>query len=291
MIWQRYSGKHLCKKHFIEDFEKKVRREIRNEKMIERGDRIAIALSGGKDSIVLTHLLAETFSSREDIEFIAITVDEGIRGYREHTVKIAKETCRNLDIEHIVVSFSEKLGKPLDEIVKEAEKKPCTYCGVFRKYYLNKTAREIGATKLALGHNLDDEVQTILMNFIHADISRLARLIPQKVQRNMVLRIKPLRKVYEKEVVTYALLRGFEIDLRECPYSHEPVRAVVRDFLNDFEQRYPGRKLSIMKSFEKLRGCLKSMYPQINLNLCRICGEPTSGDVCQACKLKEEIER
>jgi len=263
---------------------------MRKEKMVMRGDRIAIALSGGKDSVVLTHILAEIFSNREDIELLAITVDEGIKGYREHTVEIAKSTCRTLGMEHIIVSLPEELGKSLDEIVKEVEKKPCTYCGVFRKYYLNKTAREIGATKLALGHNLDDEVQTILMNFIHADIPRLARLIPQRVQRNMVLRIKPLRKVYEREVVTYAILRGFEIDLRECPYSHEPVRAVIRDFLNDFEQRYPGRKLSIMKSFEKLRDCLKNMYPQISLNLCRMCGEPTSGEICQACKLVEEIQ-
>ncbi len=273
----------------MEDVEGRVRREIRKEKMVQKGDRIAIALSGGKDSVVLANILVETFRDRSDIEFIAITIDEGIAGYREHTLRIAEKTCDELGIEHIIVSIAEKVGKTLDEIVKRSEKKPCTYCGVLRKYYLNRTAREIQADKLALGHNLDDEAQTILMNFIHADIQRMARHIPQRVQPGLVERIKPLRRIYEREVVTYALLRNLEVDLRECPYSHEPVRAVIRDFLNDFEQKYPGRKLSIMKSLEKLRECLKQIYPQLTLNSCERCGEPTSGEICQACMLSEEF--
>ena len=287
----RHANKHLCAKHFIEYFEKKVKYAINKYKMIESGDRIAIALSGGKDSVTLTYVLNKLLKKRRDVELFAITVDEGIEGYRPPTVKIARKVTSELGIEHIVVSFKEYFGMTLDEMVQLGEKKPCTYCGVFRKYLLNKTARELGATKLATGHNLDDEVQTILLNFLQSDIERLARLIPQRVQEGLVMRIKPFREVYERDVVVYGLLHQLPMDMNECPYSHFPVRAIVRDFIYEFENKYPGRKYSIMRSFEALIPCLKQMYPQIKLNKCERCGEPTPKRVCQACVLLEELRR
>ncbi len=289
VYYQRHANRHLCRRHFIEDFERRVKIAVRKFKMIEKNDRIAIALSGGKDSVTLAYVLKKLYGKRRDIEFVAITVDEGIEGYRPPTIEIAKKICKDLDIEHVVVSFVENFGMTLDEMVKKGDKKPCTYCGVFRKYLLNKTARELGATKLATGHNLDDETQTILLNFLNADIERLARLIPQRVQKGLVMRIKPFREVYEKEVVVYGFLHNLPLTFDECPYSYFPVRAAVRDFLYDFENKYPGRKYSVLRSFEKLIPCLTSMYPQVDLKSCKICGEPTLREVCQACKLLEEL--
>jgi len=291
VYYQRHSGKHLCERHFIEYFERRVKLAVKKYNMIERGDKIAIALSGGKDSVCLTFALKKLYGIRRDIEFVAITIDEGIEGYRPPTVKIAKELTKSLDIEHHVVSFKESFGMTLDEMVKLGDKKPCTYCGVFRKYLLNRTARELGATKLATGHNLDDETQTILLNFLQADIERLARLIPQRVQEGLILRIKPFREVYEREVVVYGLLNNLPLSFDECPYSYFPVRAAVRDFLYEFENKYPGRKFSVMRSFETLIPCLKQMYPQIRLTSCKKCGEPTPKEICQACTLLEELEQ
>uniref|UniRef100_A0A7C3YCK0 TIGR00269 family protein n=1 Tax=Geoglobus ahangari TaxID=113653 RepID=A0A7C3YCK0_9EURY len=289
VYYQRHSGKHLCSKHLKEYVLKNVKRSIRKYRMIEREERIAIAMSGGKDSVVLAHILIELYGDRRDLEFHAITIDEGIEGYRPPTVKIAEKVARDLGIPHYVVSFEREIGLTLDEMTKRGRKKPCTYCGVFRKYLLNKKAREIGADKLATGHNLDDETQTILLNFLQSDIERLARLIPSRVQKGLIMRIKPLRELYEKEIVTYALIEGLPISLDECPYSYFPVRAIVRDFLYEFENKYPGRKFSVMRSFEELIPCLREMFPQIELNECEICGEPTPKNVCQACVLKKEL--
>lgn len=290
VIFQRHSNRHLCKKHFIEDFERRVKLAIGKFDMIRRGDKIAIAMSGGKDSTTLAYVLSRLYGSRSDLEFIAITIDEGIAGYRPKTVEIAKKVTKELGIEHMVVSFKENFGMTLDEMVKRGDKKPCTYCGVFRKYLLNRTAREVEATKLATGHNLDDETQTILLNFLNADMERMARLVPQRAQDGLVMRIKPFRYVYEKEVVVYGLLRNLPIKLDECPYSRFPVRESVKNFLYEFENKYPGRKFSVMSSFEKLIQCLKEMYPQIDLNKCERCGEPTPRKICQACKLLEELK-
>ncbi len=289
VIFQRHSNRHLCKRHFTEDFERRVKRAVKKYDMIRKGDRIAIALSGGKDSVTLAFVLNKLYGFRSDLEFFAITVDEGIANYRPPTVEIARNVTEKLGMEHVVVSFEEEFGMTLDEMVRRGNKKPCTYCGVFRKYLLNRTAREMGATKLATGHNLDDETQTILLNFLNADMERMARLIPQRVQEGLIMRIKPFRYVYEKEVVVYGFLHNLPMDFDECPYSHFPVRAAVRDFLYEFENKYPGRKFSVMSSFEKLIPCLKKMYPQIELNRCERCGEPTPRKVCQACRLLEEL--
>ncbi len=257
--------------------------------MIERNERIAIAMSGGKDSVVLTHVLSELYGKRKDIELVAISIDEGIEQYRSPTLEIAREVCKNLGIEHHVIHFEKEIGLVLDEIVKRGEKKPCTYCGVFRKYLLNRKARELSATKLATGHNLDDEAQTILLNFLQSDIERLARLIPSKIQKGLVVRIKPLREIYEREVVAYAVLNNLPVSFEECPYSQTPVRAAIRDFLYEFEKKYPGRKFSVLRSFEAILPCLRERYPQIKLNECKICGEPTPKEICQACELKNEL--
>jgi len=290
VYYQRYSGKHLCRKHFTAFFERKVRATVKKYKMIESGDRIAIALSGGKDSVTLTKVLLELYGGRRDLEFLAITIDEGIEGYREKTLKVAKEITKEGQIEHYIARFEDNFGAKLDEIVKVGEKLPCSYCGVFRKYLLNKSARELSATKLATAHNLDDESQTILMNFINADIDRLARLIPQRDQEGLVRRVKPFMELYEKEVVTYGFLKGYPLVFDECPYSYFPVRAFVRDFIYELENKYPGRKISILRSFEKLSDCLRITNPQIELNQCKLCGEPTSQQLCQACKLVEELK-
>ena len=257
--------------------------------MIERDERIAIAMSGGKDSVVLAHVLSELYGNRKDIELVAISVDEGIENYRAPTLKIAEKICRDLDISHHVVRFEREIGASLDEMVRRGGKKPCTYCGVFRKYLLNRKARELSATKLATGHNLDDEAQTILLNFLQSDIERLARLVPSKIQKGLVVRIKPLREIYEREIVAYAVLNNLSVSFEECPYSQTPVRASVRDFLYEFEKKYPGRKFSVMRSFEAILPCLRDRYPQIDLNECRICGEPTPREICQACELRVEL--
>lgn len=291
VYFQRYSGKHFCKKHFTNFFEKKVRGSIKRFKMIESNDKIAIALSGGKDSVTLTNVLIELYGGRRDLDFIAITVDEGIDGYREKTVEVAREVTKKLGIEHYVVTFNENFNATLDEIAKVGEKLPCSYCGVFRKYLLNRVAKDLSATKLATAHNLDDEAQTVLMNFINADLDRLARLIPQKEQEGLVMRIKPFRELYEKEIVTYGIIKGYPLIFDECPYSYLPIRALVRDFLYDFEKKHPGRKISILRSFEKLYEALKITNPQIELQKCQICGEPSSQKLCQTCKLLDELSK
>ncbi len=263
IIFQRYSGMHLCEKHFAEDVERKVKRTMRKYSMVKKNDRIAVAVSGGKDSIVLLYLLNEIFSCRRDIELFAITVDEGIKEYREDTIKSARKITKELKIEHHIFSFKEEYDISLDEIVIGKEKAPCTFCGVFRKSILNRTAKYLSATKVATGHDLDNEAQSIMMNYLRGDIGRLARFIPSRIQKGFVPRVKPLREIPEREVPLYGVIKGLYMDSRECPYAHLSLRSHIRDMLNEFENKHPGTKYSIVRGSEKLSDVIKGSYPQV----------------------------
>ena len=203
---RRYAGVLLCDRCLIKSVEKRFRRAIAEHQMISPRGRVALAVSGGKDSIALMHLLAE-YCKQKNCELVAITIDEGIKGYRNRSVQMARENAESLGVEHAVVSFKLAFGATLDQMVKLAKLKKtglnhCTYCGVMRRSLLNQAAREIGADKLATAHNLDDEVQAIMLNYVRADLSKLHRLGPTyPPQKGFVPRIKPSK---------FMILRMFE---------------------------------------------------------------------------------
>ncbi|MEE9406109.1 MAG: TIGR00269 family protein, partial [Candidatus Aenigmarchaeota archaeon] len=260
---------------------------------------IAIAVSGGKDSSTVMYLMHKIFHKRPDIELFAISVDEGIKGYRPASIRAARRLAKELGIRHHIYSFKEVFGKTLDQKVKELKKgspelkEPCTYCGVGRRYILNKTARELKATKLCTGHNLDDEVQSIMMNYMRGDLFRAARMGPitdwslTKEKGNLfIARIKPLRLIPEREAALYAILKGFGADFSECPHI-SGIRFEVRDFINGMEDKYSGVKYSILETFEKLLPGIRKFTSRAEgkIQLCKRCKEPGSEDICKTCKL------
>jgi len=287
----RYNGTHLCRDHFIEYFERRVKKDIKKQGKTEGNCKIAVALSGGKDSTVTLYITNDIFSKRANVDLYAITVDEGIQGYRDKSIKIASKNCKKLGIEHHIVSFKELVGKTMDEIAsRKDELGECSYCGVFRRLCLNKKSKELGVNKLITGHNLDDMAQSILMNFVNDDMQKLARLGPHKnIQPGLVPRTFPLRTLPEKEVMLYAIVKNIEYHDAECPYSTRALRGSFREILGDLEYKYPGTRHSILNSYEDIRDFLVEKYPPMGLNRCSRCGEPTSKDICKACLLKDRI--
>jgi uncharacterized protein (TIGR00269 family) len=295
---RRFEGKSLCKDHFLESVERKFKKSVRVNRLIKAGDRIAVAVSGGKDSTVALHLMNGIVSPRRDIELFAITVDEGIKGYRPGNIRLARKFCRKLGVKHHVVSFRERFGKTLDQRVREIGRdsrirEPCTYCGVGRRHALNTKARELGATKICTGHNLDDEAQSVVMNYLRGDLLRAGRLGPvtdhsikKKHGEMFIPRVKPLRDIPEKECALYAVLKGFELDWRECPHI-SGIRFDVRDFLVSMEDKYPGIKYTILCTFDKISPCIREMASRREGEIvkCSKCGEPGSAEVCKTCEL------
>ena len=272
--------------------EKRFRRAVYEGGMARPGERVGVALSGGKDSVSLLYLMTE-LGRRMNFQVVALSVDEGIRGYREESLRCAREACSSLGVEHRVVSFREEFGVTLDEMVGLAERRktgldPCTYCGVMRRYLLNRVAREEGVCRVATGHNLDDEVQAILLNYLRGDLSRLLRLGPSYSPREgFVPRVKPLREIPEREVAAYALVRELKVHLGQCPYARG-LHAEVRDFLNRLESRHPNCKFGLLRTFERLKERLGGRE-EVGLQPCESCGEPTPQRVCRTCELLEGL--
>jgi len=289
VIYQKYSGKHLCARHFEDDVHRKVKGVLRPYRLFGKPCRIAVAVSGGKDSTSLLHILHSLFSYREGVELIAISIDEGIEGYRHETIEAARLVSKRLDVPHVVRKFEDVFETTTDEMASQGHSKgPCSFCGVLRKNLLNRTARELGADALATGHNLDDESQTVMLNYLKGDVGRLYRLRPRRALEGMVPRIKPLRRVPEKEVAIYAILHNLPMDFSSCPYITRAIRQEVKEMLNEFEANHPGTKYSIMRGFDKI---LELQAPNASFQVvpCTKCGEPSSDGTCASCRLLESV--
>ena len=174
-----YSGEKLCKNHFNQYFNDKIFKTIRQFDLIGKEENLGIALSGGKDSLTVLYILNKLSQQNPKIKINAIAIDEGIAGYRDKTLEKAKEFCQNNNISLHIFSYKEEFGLTLDEMLKILDVRPCTICGIFRRYLLNKKSKELKLTKLATGHNLDDECQSILMNQLKNNIQASARLGPK----------------------------------------------------------------------------------------------------------------
>jgi len=283
---REYEGVSLCQKCFKRSIEDKVRFTISKHKMLSPRDHIAVAVSGGKDSLSLLSILSKLKTKFPLSKLTAITIDEGIQGYRDEAISLAKATAESLNIEHRIFSFRELFQVTLDKIVKRQTKlAPCSYCGVLRRRALEKAARTIGAGKIASGHNLDDEVQTALLNILHGGVERLVRTGPVLVdpEQRFIPRVKPLCGLYEREIALYGYLTGIEFQRTPCPHRNRALRNDVRDVLNALEEKHPGLKYTAYSSKLKLSDLLGDR--KIHLNSCKICGEWTGRDLCEVCKI------
>jgi len=288
----RYNGTHLCRSHLLEFVERRVKKEVRSQLKLEGDVHIAVGASGGKDSQTALFLMHKILGCRKNVKLTAITVDEGVAGYRERTIPKVQELCKGLDIEHVMVTFDEVADLDLDGMVRRTdESEACTYCGVFRRRCLNLKAKEIGVDHLALGHNLDDMAQSILMNFMRGDVERLARLGPhERVQPGLVPRMQPLRVIPEKETLLYAMLSELPFSDAECPYAKHAMRNEYRNIVDEMENRHPGTRHSILGSYDRLRPLMRDGFPQSALRACA-CGEPTLNERCKACEMLEKMRK
>lgn len=292
-----YSGEKLCARCFCSSIEDKARATIAKYNMLRFDDNITIGVSGGKDSMALLYILSKLEKSFVKARLSAVTVDEGIGGYRDEALKIAETACHKLGVGHVVVSFQELFGCTLDELVERLSKRdgeltPCAYCGVLRRRALNSAARNCKATKLATAHNLDDEVQTMLLNIMHGDPLRIARGRPVSslTHSSFVCRVKPLCEVLEKETALYAYLKKIDFQSVPCPYSGAALRNDVRTMLNRMDEKHPGLKYTVHRSAEKLWASIQDTANVTKLANCKFCGEPTVNAICQPCKLLQDLK-
>ncbi len=296
IYYRRYTSEYLCGRCLVDTTIDRVRRTINKQKMFREDDRIAVAISGGKDSAVLLHILHQIESAFPKSEIIPVTIDEGIRGYRDKALDSAVSLSRSLDLELQILSFQEIFDYTLDEIVRLKPPKSvgaCSYCGVLRRRALNIAAQQLGADIIAIGHNLDDEDQTILMNILRGDSPRIVRMNIHREDSipGLIPRVKPITELTERDIVAYAHHLNLTYHDVPCPYAETAYRNDVRAFLNDMEYRRPGTLLAILRSSEAITEAFRSSQQKWSLTLCERCNAPSPSKLCKTCELLDTIRR
>ncbi|KAJ5763625.1 Cytoplasmic tRNA 2-thiolation protein 1 [Penicillium manginii] len=246
----------LCRACFIEVFETEVHETIIGTNLFFPGERIAIGASGGKDSTVLAAVL-KTLNERYNygLDLCLLSIDEGIRGYRDDSLETVKRNAVQYDMPLTIVGYGELYGWTMDQVVEQIGKKGnCTYCGVFRRQALDRGAARLDIQHVVTGHNADDVAETVMMNLLRGDLPRLSRgtSIVTASGGSDIKRSKPLKYAYEKEIVLYAHHRQLDYFTTECIYSPEAFRGSARTLVKDLEKIRPSSILDIVKSGEDM---------------------------------------
>jgi uncharacterized protein (TIGR00269 family) len=283
VLFQEYSGQHLCEQHFETDFERKAKHEIRSHRWLASGDHIAVAHSGDANSCALLFFLKKLTSSRRDIRISVISIDEGIMGYRDPG--IAKGTAGLSGTEYIRVSFADRLGITVDEIAHiKGVACACTYCRVIRNYLLHETAMEHGVTKIALGDDLDDLAASVMKTVLEGHLT-----IPVNADQTgtgKILMIHPFSAIPKKEVAYYAALHARGYDISGCPYNHTLFEKDVQKMLNEFTTRHPATKYALMNLKKNLNAICVTNSDLVHT--CERCGRPADG-ICSSCRIIDEV--
>jgi uncharacterized protein (TIGR00269 family) len=245
IIYQKYSGMHLCSSHFEEDVHRKVRESLRKTGLFGRGARVAFGLSGGNSSSILIYILKNLLGSRKDIDFWAIIIDEGGENHSQQVQ--ARKLMERLDIPYVVKSLL-----TMDEAMQEEAPSPSRMLSESKMGLLNSTAQEIGADILVTGHNLDEESIAIFISYIRGDMEGLFRLWARKRTPGIIPWIKPLQRIPAKEVRLYAIMHGLYSPENEVCISAKTMHDVVKRHLNSFDSRHPGTKYSLLAGMERV---------------------------------------
>ena len=286
---RQYSGEILCKRCFLSSIEEKTQKTINKFSMLSHEDRVAVAVSGGKDSLSLLYVLTQLFERSHRDPPVAITVDEGIRNYRDESLAIVKEFCANLNIENKIISYKELYGRGMDEAMLErpsSKMSSCSICGTFRRRAIDLAAECVNANVIATAHNLDDQLQTFMINMMAGDIQRIGWTYPSPStpRYHNLKKIKPFCEIYEKEIVFYALQRNIPFQTEDCPYMDESIRTQIREFINTLETRRPGIKYNLYNSILKISKNLRNIPTDISPQRCQECGHASTSKICSVCK-------
>ena len=290
VYFRAYSGEYLCKKCFIHSIEEKAARTTSKYSMIKYGERVAVGVSGGKDSLSLLYVLKRMFDNhdRKQEDLIAVTIDEGIEGYRDESLQIVTDFCAQLGVQSKLLSYKDLFGVSMDDamVLRPSEKmSSCSMCGTFRRRALDLAAESVSADVVATAHNLDDQLQTFMINLLAGDVERIGWIHPEPVEyAGGMKKIKPFIELYEQEIVFYALQREIPFQSEECPYMNESIRTDLREFFNRMEKEHPGIKNSAYASMGKVSEKLRVAAEPRGYKKCTACGRDATGDVCSACK-------
>jgi uncharacterized protein (TIGR00269 family) len=284
----------LCAEHFLAWLPEQVQRFIEKYRMFTPQEKVLVAVSGGKDSLSLWDILLRQGYQADGL-YIGLGIDEGA-GYSDESRRLTEQFARERGLTLHVVDVAEKFGATIPElsvISNRGHGKPCSVCGLNKRYIMNRVALEGGYAALATGHNLDDEAAVLMVNtfnWLGGYLARQAPVLP--AGPGLVRKVKPLCRIYEREMAAYAILRGIEYIYAECPHAEGSTTIYYKDVLNRMEEDRPGAKLQFYVSFlqAKENGLFAPQADRAELHPCERCGQPTSAPgECSFCRMWDKV--
>lgn len=267
------------------DIEKLIIKTIRDYDLIKKSDKVIVALSGGKDSVSVLYILKKLGYNVE-----GLMIDLKIGKWSEVHLENMMKFCKENDVSLTVVDLKEEIGQGMgairDVLSEEKGMTGCSVCGIVKRWLLNRWARKMGGDVLVTGHNLDDESQNVLMNFLKGNVYLGANLAPAtgggvKSMDGFVQRVKPLFFVPEDEIKKYSEIKKFDILHNACPHAFDTYRVNTRKWMVDFMTNK--EKLAVVEGFMKISSKLKG--DDRELKRCEKCGEVSRGRICKACEI------
>ncbi len=283
----------LCADHLIDWLTTTVQRTVERYRMLTPGDKVLVAVSGGKDSLALWDVLLNLGYQAEGM-YIDLGIDAGI-GYSVKSVEMCRRFVAAFHPDAVlrVVCVSAEYGRTLPELAQttlRGRNKPCAVCGLVKRHIMNRVARDGGFVAIATGHNLDDEVAILLQNTLHWQTGYLARQAPVlEESHGLARKVKPLFRIYERETAAYALVKGIDYIYDECPFAKGSTTNFYKDLLNQLELHSPASKQQFYLEFLRAREQGQVVFAAADvaeLDTCQRCGQPTTaGDLCAFCRL------
>ena len=285
----------LCREHYLQWVPEQTERFIIKYQMFTRGEKILVAVSGGKDSLSLWDILVR-LGYQADGVYLGLGIDEDIN-YSHESQRLCEKFAAEHNLKLHVVDIEKEYGQSIPMLAQSSHRgygKPCAVCGLAKRHEMNRVARDLGYDALATGHNLDDEAAVLFGNTLSWASEFLLRQGPVLLEKDGLARkVKPLCRFYEREMTAYALLSGIEYIYEECPFAEGSKSIFYKETLNQLETTRPGVKLIFYLGFLEAR---KSGELFIEKNIqagalhdCPKCGQPTSTpDFCSFCRMIEK---
>ncbi len=278
----------FCRECFLRHCRQQVQRAIDDFDMIRPGQRVLVAVSGGKDSLALWDLLLD-LGHHADGLYLGL----GIGDYSDESSRYVRAFAERRGARLVEVDLPRDFGFDVPTAAAVTRRVPCSACGLSKRHLFNEAARDGGYDVVATGHNLDDEAAVLFGNVLRWDAEYLGRQYPVlPASPGFVRKVKPLVRLSEREMAAYCVIRGIDYIVEECPMAEGNRHLAYKDALNTLEQRSPGAKANFLFSFlerahDRFAGDAET--ERAELTPCTVCGSPTTGDVCAFCRMSQRV--
>jgi uncharacterized protein (TIGR00269 family) len=276
---------NFCGEHLLDFCRRQVERAIDEFDMLSVGDRVLLAVSGGKDSLALWDILDHLGHDTQ-----GLYVGLGIGDYSDTSGDFVRRFVSGRGARLTEVDLLGEYGYDIPGAAARSRRSPCSACGLSKRHVFDRAALDGGYDALATGHNLDDEAAVLFGNVLRWQLDYLERQRPVLPARNGLPRkVKPLVRLTERETAAYCIVAGIDYQVEECPMAAGNKHLAYKKALNDLEVLSPGTKANFYLSFQRRAvGLFAGAGEQARRTLaaCDRCGAPSPSDICAFCRLE-----